>query len=103
MNSAIEVDNPIKYYSHISWAWIMSGLRCVRADLRVFPEPNGAGKMTTRRALTMLLESTPGQHPNQPRSSLRVYPVKQQVELIPEKSNAYSFRKRPSGCKLLPW
>jgi len=25
------------------------------------------------------------------------------VELIPEKSNAYVFRKCPIGCKLLPW
>jgi hypothetical protein len=47
MNSAIEVDNLSKYYSHISWAWIMSASRCVRTDLRLFPEPNGAGKMTT--------------------------------------------------------
>ena len=66
MNSAIEVDNhPINDYSHFLG---VAHVSFEGASEQVFSSSlkpqNGAGKMTTRRALNMLLEPPPGPHPN---------------------------------------
>ena len=94
MNSAIEVNNLTKVYGSPG-----TGVRAVdhisfevqQGEIFGFLGPNAAGKTTTQRILTTLLEPTEGRIVVFGHDLTRdAYPVKRQMGLVPEESNVYT-------------
>jgi len=90
MSNTISVQDLTKYYGdflavdHINF-------EVHRGEVFGFLGPNGAGKTTTQRMLTTLLEPTAGRIIiNGHDLAHDAYPVKRQMGLVPEESNAYT-------------
>ena len=94
MSCAIEVNNLTKVYGRPG-----TGVRAVdhisfevqQGEIFGFLGPNAAGKTTTQRILTTLLEPTEGRIVVFGHDLTRdAYPVKRQMGLVPEESNVYT-------------
>jgi ABC-2 type transport system ATP-binding protein len=90
MSNTIRVQGLTKYYGdflavdHINF-------EVHQGEVFGFLGPNGAGKTTTQRMLTTLLEPTEGRIViNGHDLAHDAYPVKRQMGLVPEESNAYT-------------